>query len=353
MGHPSVLIDNSYGKNRAYFEAWTSRIPSTSLWEGQSEAVVTAIPSKLLGSAVELTVAICTRDREPELTRCIESVAAACCHIDTGVEVLVIDDGELSADSLDRLTGVVERAGACLRYYRKQPENRGLFRSRVEAVRLARGEIILFLDDDVEIFPNYLKLLVQRYRTDTYAVGVGGVDQLCPSPSWKGRLFARLFFLTGPKPGRLSASGFSSPMYRWRFQVKPFVSDHLSGCNMSFRRSLLSDLHPVDWLDGYSLGEDLLLSWIARRQGPLVVDPALRVLHHASPRSRDSGKSIAMSFVLNHLRLLEMYKAPSWRYVALGWSIMGLIFSAWLRRDKSALNGYKEGLRRLLRRGAR
>jgi len=348
MGHPSVLLDNSYGKNRAYFEAWTSRIAFASLGERQSETVVTAAPSKVPESAVELTVAICTRDRESDLRRCIESVAAACCHIDTGVEVLIIDDGELSVCSLERLTELVETAGARLRYYRKQPESRGLFRSRLEAVRQARGDIILFLDDDVEIFPDYLKLLLQRYRTDTALAGVGGVDELLSPPSWKGRLFARLFLLTGPKPGCLSSSGFPSPLYKWRLQVKPFMSHHLSGCNMSFRRSVLLDLYPVAWLDGYSLGEDLLLSWFARRRGPLVVDPALRVLHHVSPRSRDSGKSVAMSFVLNHLRLLQTYKAPSWRYLALGWSIMGLIFSAWLRHDKDAVNGYKEGLRRLL-----
>lgn len=320
------MDDNPYGKNWVYFEPIS--LPST----------------------IELTVAICTRNREPDLERCIKSVAAACHQVEAGIEVLIIDDGELSMSSLKQLRELVERAGAFFHYHQKQPENRGLFRSRLEAIRQARGNIILFLDDDVEIFPDYLKLLLQQYRTDTALAGVGGVDELLSPPSWKGRLFARFFLLIGPKPGRLSSSGFPSPLYKWRSQVKPFISDHLSGCNMSFRRSVLLDLYPVTWLDGYSLGEDLLLSWFARRQGPLVVDPALRVFHHGSLRSRDSEKSVAMSFVLNHLRLLQTYKAPFWRYLALGWSIIGLIFSAWLRHNKEAMEGYKEGLRRVMQR---
>lgn len=344
MGHPTVLLDNSYGKNRAYFEAWTARVPFVSFSLSERADTSRSMRGPHDG-AVSLTVAICTRDREQELARCVESVAAACRRVGGGVEVLVVDDGELREDCVERLRNTAQQAQARFRYYRKPAGERGLFRSRLEAIRRAQGDIILFLDDDVEIFPNYLELLTSRYQADASIVGIGGVDLFAGRGRWLISAFYRLFLLEGPRLGRLSASGFPDATYKWRHQHEAFETERLHGCNMSFRRFVLQHLEPGQWLDGYSVGEDLLLSWIARGAGKLLVDPALRVLHHASPASRDSREMVAASIVVNHFRLLQLYRAPLWRYLALGWSVMGLLLAAVLRGNVTNLKGYLSGIK--------
>lgn len=74
---------------------------------------------------------------------------------------------------------------------------------------------------------------------------------------------------------------------------------------MSFRREAIRSLEPVPWLQSYSVGEDLLLSRIAMKSGPLYINPALTLLHHESPSSRDNMEQVTYMRVMNHIHLLR------------------------------------------------
>ncbi len=272
-----------------------------------------------------LTIAVCTRNRPADLERCVRSVVAAECPDDLAeVEVLVIDDGHLAELEVRKLERLVSEAGRVFRYLRNTARH-GLIHGRMAAIRNATSDVLLFLDDDVEIEPSYLRLLVNWYRAHPETVGLGGVDTLTRMFPPVKRLLARLFLQDSGQPGRLSPSGFSASMARWGSQREPFATEFLSGCNMSFRRDALQTLAPLPWLDGYSLGEDLYLSLVAGAHGPLWVDPGLRVWHHRSSASRMTDRAVSRISVVNMYHLLRVRNATRGRYVALAWTTVGLI----------------------------
>lgn len=292
---------------------------------------------------VDLTVAICTRNREQSLRRTIESVTENRLSKGRVVEILIIDDGELSQEAVSVLRRLCETRGFAFAYYRKPVDERGLLKSRITALSLSRADIVLFIDDDVVLAPTYLERLLQLY-SDSTIVGIGGVDSLRVQPSWKGRLFARFFLLSSGEPGRLSPSGFGYSMHLWSYENGRFDTEFLSGCNMSFRKAALARLEPVPWLQGYSLGEDVYLSFLARKHGALIVDPGLRVQHHRELTARDPSSTVSRSEIVNHYHLLRLYEAPLWRYLALVWTGVGLLTLSLLRGQNRIAAGYGSGL---------
>lgn len=297
-----------------------------------------------------LTIALCTLNREADLERCVQSIIAANPPDDSvAIEVLVIDDGCLPEIFLRKLERAVSCDGRAFGYLRNRAQH-GLMQSRLTAIRNAVSDVLLFLDDDVEIDPDYLRLLVAWYREHPETAGVGGVDLLTRELPTIRRLFARLFLQDSGLPGRLSPSGFSRSMARWESQRFPFTTEFLSGCNMSFRREVLQGVTFLPWLEGYSLGEDLYLSLVAAERGPLWVNPALRVWHHRSPASRTSDRALSYVAVANPYHLLRLRKAGRWGYLALIWTTIGLILRDAVRPSRWRLvPGYCRGLREIAR----
>ncbi len=90
------------------------------------------------------------------------------------------------------------------------------------------------------------------------------------------------------------------------WEQKAFETDFLAGFNMAFRKNALSNLEMQDFFRGYSLGEDLYLSHVARQSGPLLVHPALRVRHYQSPISRERSEQVSYTQLVNDYHLMQV-----------------------------------------------
>lgn len=290
-----------------------------------------------------LTVAICTRHRPLDLRRCLESLARAD-RPEAELEVLILDDGDIPLDDTE-LRGPIMNRGYRFRCVHNSGPH-GLVHGRILAIRAAAGNVILFLDDDVVIEPEYLVRLAAAYDRHPDASGVGGLDTLHVDKSPIGRAYRLLFLLDSGRVGRLSLSGFNASMYGWSRANRPFETEFLSGCNMSFRKDAVREMTPAPWLERYSLGEDLVMSEVARAKGPLIMDPSLRVEHHASPQARVPKTETAYTMVRNTYCLLRMRRS-SWRaYPALFWSTLGIILKDGMRPGRIRLVGaYLRALR--------
>ncbi|WP_018887245.1 glycosyltransferase family 2 protein [Paenibacillus massiliensis] len=299
---------------------------------------------------MDLTIAICTRNREEDLARCAASIAASrMTEPSLQAEVLVVDDGDLCPKLRAEMNEGLERAGFSFRYYRKdQP---GLWLSRVKTVEIAAGDIILFLDDDVELPVDYIDNLMRTYRENPDAAGVGGIA-LGMRNSLMGTLRCLLSFQQSPFMGRLSLSGQSGSMYNWHRARRTFKSEFFHGCNMSFRREAIRSIKPVSWLQSYSVGEDLLLSRIARMHGPLLINPVLKLQHHESPSSRDNMEHVAYMRVMNHVHLLRDERAGVVPYAALCWTTLYFILRERPKKNNSAIRGYAKALKSMFSREA-
>jgi cellulose synthase/poly-beta-1,6-N-acetylglucosamine synthase-like glycosyltransferase len=300
-----------------------------------------------------LSVVICTRDRPVELERCLSSILHA---LPPGrrdaIEVIIVDDGALPDAVVDTLRQAARSGGLGFAYI-KRPIPEGLFPSRVAGLADSRGEIILFLDDDVTIAPDYLVRLAALYERSGRTVGISGVDQLDPPRSAAVRLLHRLFLFDSGHRGRLSASGFAGSFRRWRAQVDDFPSEYLHGCNMAFRRSAIADLPDVPWLHGHSQADDLYMSHVAGLRGELLVSPALRVWHHrpsGPTASRPATPDVARAEVANMFRLLRLRHHSMLRTVGFFWTVTCFILKDATRMRRARLvPGYLRGVLDVLR----
>lgn len=291
----------------------------------------------------DVSIVIPTRNRIKDLTVCIESISKQTQLENISMELWIVDDGDIPEDKLAYYRKILSSLPqAELHYHRKNKP--GLWHSRYEALELINAEIMLNLDDDAELYDSlYIRRLLDTYAADDSIVGVGGVAKITEN-NMPNRLFGMLTGQMSGSPGRLSASMFAGSLFLWGEKEHIFETDFFHGCNMSFRRSALRDIKPYPWMTSYSIAEDIYLSHLASRYGKLVINPAMEILHHESPGSRDNEGVVAQATAINHYYLLNLRKAPMMNYVALIWTLGCLTCKATLKRNFKAVIGYAKGI---------
>jgi glucosyl-dolichyl phosphate glucuronosyltransferase len=155
---------------------------------------------------------------------------------------------------------------------------RGLSDARNTGIRIARGDVVAFLDDDAAAAPDWAEHLLDAYR-DADVIGVGGwvrPDWRAPRPAWLPEEF---LWVLG-----CSYTGLPS----CRASVRNPI-----GANMSFRRAVFEDVGGFDTGTG-RVGADAAgceeteFSIRACQGTPgarIVLEPAA-VCHHAVPADR-------------------------------------------------------------------
>lgn len=206
----------------------------------------------------------------------------------------------------------------------------GLTRSRNIGVSLLSGDIVFFLDDDVVLMPDYIEQILRIYKADsTGQVGGVGGRSLGERPSRPSQLFGRLFCLASRRPGVMLASGSYSPPTDFRDCLEVQA---LSGCNMSYRRSVFDELSFDEWYGGYANGEDLDFSFRVSKRYRLVVTPFATVTHKHSETARLSSKEFAYMQLRNHSRFFAKNLPDDARHrLCFAISIIGLMAENVLR----------------------
>jgi GT2 family glycosyltransferase len=206
-------------------------------------AVSIVIPSYNRGELLAETTAMALRQDYPDF------------------EVIVVDQ---TAEPSSRMLSLAESSAGRLQYIHRPTPN--LPAARNVGVRAARGEIIVFIDDDVVLGPEYIAAHVCRYDDPS----VGAVMGITFHP-WDTSETAVL-------EGTLRLFGPRGALPDGAFLVLSVV-----GCNSSFRRRAIIDAGMSDErFTGSGRGEDTDLSMRVGRLGyKLVFDPKVRLLHLA------------------------------------------------------------------------
>jgi len=131
---------------------------------------------------VFLTVAICTRDRADQLSRTLESLAALEVPAGLGWELLIVDNG--STDHTRPTVASFEGRLPVRCIVEPQP---GLSHARNSAVQAARGDYIVWTDDDVLVDAGWLAAYGRAFAANPECVFFGG--PITPSlqgqtPAW-------------------------------------------------------------------------------------------------------------------------------------------------------------------------
>jgi glycosyltransferase involved in cell wall biosynthesis len=115
-----------------------------------------------------VTVAICTRNRAESLRRTLDSLAALQIPGDLTWEIVIVHN---STDHTDAIIGEYSYRLPV----RKEHETKvGLSNARNQAIDTAKGEYIVWTDDDVVVHPGWLSAYVEAFRRWPEAAVFGG-----------------------------------------------------------------------------------------------------------------------------------------------------------------------------------
>jgi GT2 family glycosyltransferase len=152
---------------------------------------------------------------------------------------------------------------------------KNLPRARNEGARLARGEIVVYVDDDVEPRAGFLGGHARPYA-DPAVLGVTG-----PAPEPDQPLRGR---------ADIGEAVWTALLERrqMRFDVSfAFSAQWAVGCNMSFRRQVIDSLGGFDENFLGSPGEDAEFSHRVRKAGLIQYTPAAHLVHLKAPTGGD------------------------------------------------------------------
>lgn len=220
-----------------------------------------------MGEAPRLSVCVVTYERPEFLERCLRSLREG---LEEDAEVVVVDASAADQGALAR------RIDASVVYVHA-PELAGwMTRSRNEALRWARGEIIAFLDDDVVLRPGWQHALLSAFDDPTVDAVAG---RTCNGLAGEERYEHPV--------GRLLPDGTLTAGFASRTDGVLDI-DHGIGANMSFRRTILAALGGFrDDYPGTALREDTdLFLRIRAIGGRAVFAPEAAVDHRPAPHVR-------------------------------------------------------------------
>ena len=197
-------------------------------------------------------------------------------------EILVIDDGssDETANALPQVEG--------LRYHRRAA-NGGFIAACNDGAALARGEVLVFLNNDTVPQPGWLDALLRTFDTQA-GVGLVGAQLLYPD----GRLqeAGGVVFSDGSawNYGRFEAP--DDPRFAYLREI-----DYASGAAIAIPRALFLQLGGFDARYAPAYYEDTDLAFAVRDAGQRVLyQPAARVVHDEGTSSGTDTASGAKAF---------------------------------------------------------
>jgi glycosyltransferase involved in cell wall biosynthesis len=225
-----------------------------------------------------VSIVICTYNRPILFKSTLQSVL----DIDFDphqYEIIVIDNGN-DHQSQDVFASI-KRDARCRMSYAKE-EKPGLSHARNKGIALSQGRIVVFLDDDELVDPNWLQELIKPYDSDERTACVGGrIIPVFPDnkyPSWYSKDIQGFF--GGVDNGE-------------NIHEVNFPQEYIGGGNMSFNRLLILESGMFNVRLGiigassYS-GEENELALRIRNKGFKVLYTPFAITYHLIERERIS-----------------------------------------------------------------
>ena len=200
-------------------------------------------------AAPKMSVVICAYNAERTMQACLASLRTLRYP---SYEVIVVNDG-----STDATLDIAQRFPD-VRIISQ--ENKGLSVARNVGIEAATGEIVAFTDSDCVVDPDWLTYLSYSFANGGF-VAVGGPN------------------LPPPEESRTAACVASSPGGPTHVLLNDQVAEHIPGCNMAFRRDVLTCIGGFDPVFR-AAGDDVDLCWRLQNDGHVIGFSAAAMVWH-------------------------------------------------------------------------
>jgi glycosyl transferase family 2 len=258
-----------------------------------------------IGGSPLISVILAVRDRRGSVARAIESVLAQTYQ---NRELIIVDDG-----STDGTREVLERFADVATIVHQQ--HGGVYAARNRALRLARGDLVAFIDSDDSWLPTQVPLM----RNQQVAIAYGDAFVVTAPVHNARRMGRTLFDIVPPRRGRVASA------FVW--------GNFIPTCTALVRRSCLEEIgafaessqRSADYLAWFQIG--------LRHAVDYVDEPLADYTVHADGVSADLGQSLAARIQLFSRELL-MTREPDTQRL-----IRRLLFNLGLHLALAAVRG--------------
>ncbi|HEX6711850.1 MAG TPA: glycosyltransferase, partial [Thermoleophilaceae bacterium] len=200
-------------------------------------------------TAPKISVVVCSYNGSATIEHCLAGLDG---QTYPDYEVIVVSDG-----STDETAEIARRHPVRL----IETPNRGLAAARNTGLAAAGGEIVAYIDDDAQPDPDWLAFLAHAFDSTDYAA-IGG-----PNVPW-------------PRAGEVAQCVANAPGGPTHVLISDIEAEHIPGCNMAFRRSVLEATKGFD-PQFHAAGDDVDICWRLHDAGHRIgFHPGASVWHH-------------------------------------------------------------------------
>lgn len=236
---------------------------------------------------MEVSIVIPTKNRSEKLRKLLHSILE---QMIPPKEIIVLDDS-VNLRTKKLIQGLRSRfseKGITIRYF-MLPKNESVSRKRNIGAKEAKGNIVLFLDDDVIIDEDYLKEILSVFKDNPNALGVQGIITNSEYSSFWNSIKKIFYYWHAEKDKcRMLPSGKTTYAFA---PNKVIPCEWFFGLNAAYRKEVFKEFSFNERLLGYSLGEDKEFSYKIHKKYPqsLLQTPYARV-HHNSSSTKNANK---------------------------------------------------------------
>ena len=286
-----------------------------------------------------VSVIIPTKDRWKQIYQCIESLVNQTVLPNT---IIIIDASEKEGLN-EYLRPLVYVEKIEFIYIHSEP---GLTRQRNIGIERNKNDVVLFLDDDVVLDENFLKIIIDFFENNPDVMGVTGKILNQPSLPFISSLIRRIFFLPEVKRGEIKLSGANNDIHA---KInRPITVNWLKGGCSAYRKNVFLEFRFDNLLSGYSYLEDVDFSYRVQKKYPLMYIPEATLYHYhmAAPETRLSIRKKHKMFAINYHYFFKKNMPQTLKYkLAHYWSLVGLVVKdILLTRNVNAIVATLEGI---------
>ena len=283
----------------------------------------------------KLSVVIPTKNRKDDLFETLGSVFGQSV---LPYEVIIIDQSNSKIDYASMCSFANAKNINFKVIY--DPKIKGLTQARNIGLDNMKGDIVLFLDDDVILDKDYIEQISATYNYNSLdeVLGVGGVIR---NSNNNHRVigFEDIF-----NKGKLNHTrkGYSD------INIDLSHTRYLYGCNMSFDIRKIADLKFDENYTGYSHGEDVDFCYQASKKGRLILNKKAKVLHKESQVGRVGPQRISNEIYFYWYFLCKNIGFRFTTLVCYLWLNLGLVSRPIMKFRFEMYGGILDGYRRIL-----